>query len=427
MKKLIEFKGMKDNKIIKNFLRVFTGTGLAQIVSIIASIILARIYSPDDFGKLALMVTVVSLCSMVATFKYDAAITVAKKRKEIFKLVITSTFFVFLTFLITLVIIITFSDFFMKRLNVDLFFLLLVPLGILMVGLIQVFTSSNTRFKNYKLTSNTTVSQSFITAISQTILGLLFYLSSGLIIGQLIGQIYKVFKLIKNQSYYFSATLYKKYISLKVIINTTKEYKDYPLKLGPATILSGVSNNIIILFLGIFFSSNIVGFYAMGQKLIRIPSAVLGTALRQIYFQEGAAIYRKNPIKLLGFTRKIFVILSIAAIVPSLILFFLSEQIFYLLFGEEWILSGTISSILSVYLYFQFVSSPLISTFTILQKQKLHFYWELFRLALLLGGVVIGGLNGNIVYFSWIITFTLSFSYLLLIAMVFWVLRSNDN
>ena len=67
----------------KNVLTVMTGTGLAQIFPVLISPILTRIYTPEDFGFLAIYLVGLSLLTIVATGKYENAIYLPKTHKAV--------------------------------------------------------------------------------------------------------------------------------------------------------------------------------------------------------------------------------------------------------------------------------------------------------------------------------------------------------
>ena len=66
--------------------------------------------------------------------------------------------------------------------------------------------------------------------------------------------------------------------------------------------------------------------------------------------------------------RKLFFL----ALIPSIILFLYSVEIFVLIFGEQWRISGEYAQILVPMLFLQFISSPLSSMLYIAEKQNIN-------------------------------------------------------
>ncbi|HEY9742960.1 MAG TPA: hypothetical protein V6C90_20940, partial [Coleofasciculaceae cyanobacterium] len=57
-----------------NVLTLTTGTAVAQAITIVATPILVRIYTPKDFGLLAVLTTITGTVSIVASWRYETAI-----------------------------------------------------------------------------------------------------------------------------------------------------------------------------------------------------------------------------------------------------------------------------------------------------------------------------------------------------------------
>jgi O-antigen/teichoic acid export membrane protein len=68
------FKMFLKSESNRNILALMTGTGLAQLIPIIVSPFLSRIYSPEQFGLFALFLATVSSLSVMATGRYELAI-----------------------------------------------------------------------------------------------------------------------------------------------------------------------------------------------------------------------------------------------------------------------------------------------------------------------------------------------------------------
>ena len=61
----------------KNFLILFSGTTLSQIIPIAAAFFIARIYTNEEFGFYGLFITLAGILSVFATLKYEVALLVA--------------------------------------------------------------------------------------------------------------------------------------------------------------------------------------------------------------------------------------------------------------------------------------------------------------------------------------------------------------
>jgi O-antigen/teichoic acid export membrane protein len=77
-------------------------------------------------------------------------------------------------------------------------------------------------------------------------------------------------------------------------------------------------------------------------------------------------------------------------IIPTGILLIWSEPLFAFVFGEEWLLAGTIAAILAPLLAIDFISAPTGRTLIVLEKQKVMPAFSFFNLTVRAGGLLIG-------------------------------------
>ena len=78
---------LKNNPIVKSeFLKnVFTllsGATIAQIITLIAIPILTRIYTPEDFGYIAIYLSIANIVAAISTGRYELSIMLPEKRIE---------------------------------------------------------------------------------------------------------------------------------------------------------------------------------------------------------------------------------------------------------------------------------------------------------------------------------------------------------
>ena len=84
----------KIGKFAKNVLTLLTGSTIAQAIPIAVSPILTRLYTPEDFGILALFLAIVSFIAIVFTGQYESAIILPEKYEDVINI-----FFLSLPFL----------------------------------------------------------------------------------------------------------------------------------------------------------------------------------------------------------------------------------------------------------------------------------------------------------------------------------------
>ena len=367
-----------------NVLTLLSGTAIAQAIPIAISPILTRIYSPEDFGLFGLFFAILAILAVLTNGRYENAIMLPKKDGDalhIFALGIIINFFLSITILIIVAI---FNDSITKLLgNEEIsLWLYFIPISLFFTGLFNILNSMNNRQKNYKDIASATITKSMVMALVQLVVGLIKSGAAGLILGQILAQFFanvKLFKnIIKDKKAIFSIK------KLKIIALAIK-YKKFPIFSLPsalANVLSGQLSNILI---SSFYSVATLGFYSLIQRMLAIPSVLIGKSIGQVYYEEGTRARKKNGVvtDIFNSTFKKLVIIGL----PSFsILFFVVEDLFAFVFGEEWRIAGHYAQIVIPMFFMRFVVASLSITYDMFGYLKLELIWQV---ALLVGSVIL--------------------------------------
>jgi len=397
----------------RNVLTLMTGTTIAQAIPIAISPILTRLYTPEDFGVFALFVAITSIFGSIANARYELAIMLPRKDEDainIFALGFIITSFISLSLLILVII---FNDYFVKLLNNEeiKLWLYFVPIAVFFTGIFNILNYFNNRKKYYKDISNATILKSIITAIIQLSVGFLKGGVSGLISGQLISQMFANMKLFKN---IVKDKVLISNISKVKIIALAKRYKNFPKFSMWAILTNTLSQHLTNILISSFFSLTTLGFYSLVQRLLGMPSALIAHSIGQVFFQEATKEKQKTgkAIKTFNSTIKKLFIISIPLFG---ILYFIVEDLFAFVFGEEWRIAGIYAQIVMPLFFVRFVVSSVTVINSIFEKQKISLCWQLILLLLSVGSLYISSLYfTNFEDFLILFTGVISLHYLVL-------------
>ena len=118
----------------------------------------------------------------------------------------------------------------------------------------------------------------------------------------------------------------------------------------------------------------------LANRLCVIPMNFIGTAIGKVYFQKASEIYNNNPEKLFSIYTETTKRLIFLGTIPFIGIIIFSPILVEIIFGEDWRVSGLIMQIISIGLFLKFVTSPIGTTFTVLDKQEIAFYLTLVSL-----------------------------------------------
>ncbi len=401
----------------RNVLILMTGTTIAQAIPIAISPILTRIYTPEDFGVFALFIAITSIFGSIANGRYELAIMLPKKDEDAINIFALGFIITCVISLFLLLIIVLFNDYITillknKDIGVWLYF---IPITVFFTGLWNILNYYNNRKKQYKDLAKATIIKSITTAIIQLSVGFIKQGAIGLISGQIISQFFANTKLLKN---ILKDKILISRISKVKIIALAKKYKDFPKYSMWAGLANTSSTNFTNILISSFYSVVTLGFYSLVQRVLGMPSSLIGNAIGQVFFQQAIKEKQETGKATVSFNNTIKK-LSIIGFPAFTVLFFIIEDLFAFVFGEEWRIAGTYAQIVIPLFFIRFVVSPLTIMNVIFEKNHVGMYWQFSMLAVNIIVIYISNiLNYTFVDYLYLITLFMSLEYLLILYII---------
>lgn len=368
-------KKHSKNGFFINVITLVSGSAISQGILLVATPFLTRLYTPEEFGVFALYLAIVGIISVVASWKYELAIMLPKEESDAQALLFLSVIIAFITSFFVFIIIFIFKNFIINHtVNFNLF-MWLVPVGVLVTGLLQVFTAWGTRKEYYNIVSSSRIAQSGTTVIGQFSFKFTNSISLGLIWGNLIGTITSLFILIVLSVKKQAIQLRK--VHKKQIMNNMVKYSNFPKFQSFSVLINSLSQNLPILLLTYFYQPEIAGFYSLTHRALNTPVRLIGGSVRQVYFQGAAKIYSNNQSIKTIFLKSTLGLAKIS-IVPYIILILFAPAIFAFVFGDAWIVSGIYAQLLVLFIFTLTINPPAVMSIQILGLQKFNLVYEIF-------------------------------------------------
>lgn len=387
----------------KNVLTVMTGTGLAQIFPVLISPILTRIYTPEDFGFLAIYLVGLSLLTIVATGKYENAIYLPKTHKAVSRILDLSLNLSIIISVLLMSLIVIFGHLSWTYFDIkhSILWLYVLPIALFISSQYIVLTQLAIRTVNYKQLSISRIYQSLTFSAVALAIGY-FSLSFGLVVATLLGQsvAYSTIKKIGVNKYRFKNSFR---------FATAKRYIKFPVYMMPSGLLNTASANMPLMILSANFGLSYVGFYELVQRTLSTPSTFIGNSFGEVFRQQASDDIRETgtcrPL-----IRKTIAKLLIVSAVPFLLLWVYTPQLFEIIYGKDWRIAGEMAQLLVPMFYVRFISMPVASIILLRNRPEIDFWWQLTFLALSLAGLAFTeSIYATMLYFS----IAFSFIYLL--------------
>ena len=385
------FKHSQKSKFARNAFTLTIGTSIAQFLPMLFYPILGRIYSPEEFGLLATLISITSILAVLASAKYEDSILIARTNNDAAN-IISLVILLSLSFLLISAILLQLVGKKMElwlnepNLNKWLFICSLSAFSIIVFRCYNEWCVRNQYFKS--LSWNKIVNSAAIT-LGKLFFGFVNLFSAGLVVGDLLGRIISAGSCFirgykQDKSEFYDLSLYKMQL-------LAKQFKKFPIYILPAELLSTIGGSLPVFMIGAYFNSAEVGYYAMTMNLLSIPISVISRALRDVFRQRANEEYIKTG-KCVILYLKLFRILLISSTIGSLIIVFVLPTIFIIVLGGQWRSAGEYSQILLPMMAIDFISISLSGILLVTQKMKIEFFWQLYYFGITITSLLVGAL-----------------------------------
>lgn len=371
-----------------NVRRLVVGNGLGQAITLLSTLVVARLFDPDDFGVAALFLSVTMMVSAVGSLRYDQAVILPESDSIAARLLVLAVLLAFASagaLQLALVVLAWGAPEFawVEQLGIWLY---AVPLGMLLMTLFYALSAWRMRKKDFGRLAAAPVALSAATAGGR--IGFGFWWGSsvaGLILGTLMG--------VVAQLYVVAAGVRSALPSggggsspgcgLRQL---AREYREFPFYAAPAALVKQIGENLPVLLLSLMFAPAVVGFYAVANRLIRLPVGVVSESLRKVYLQRVAQRLNSGAT-LRGDLLKVTIGMLGVGALPTAFLVVAGPWLFGLLLGDRWVAAGEYSRILAPWLLAMFAAAPASTAYIVLRRQSLWLRMQTGR-TILMGGAL---------------------------------------
>ncbi|MEJ7928429.1 oligosaccharide flippase family protein [Ramlibacter sp. AN1015] len=385
----------------RNVLTLLSGTTFALAVPVLLSPALSRLFTPEHFGQLALFVSISAIGAVAATGRYELAVLIPRREQVAFALL---TIAVLLSGAFSLFILAVLAGLFVVAPDLLAWvgptpmWLLLLPASIFLTSSLQGLVYWQTRQAGYSVIAQARAAQALAMSAMALAAGWIGWVAAGLIAGHAFGSAVAVARIAKTTVQ--DLRRHTASTSLKSLLAAARHYNDFPKYLIVGHLANMASSQMPVLLLTAVYGTRVGGLYALVDRVLVVPCAVIANAIGEVYRHEAARQYRSTGACLDLFiqtTRK----LALLGAVPALCAIVAAERAFPIVFGVQWAEAGPIAAMLGVMVFFQTLGSPMSQTVLLAGMYRLDLAWQIGRVvvaaaAFAAGHHLVGGYLGAI-------------------------------
>ncbi|MGS0498019.1 oligosaccharide flippase family protein [Pseudoalteromonas mariniglutinosa] len=387
------YKNIIHSKFVRNVLLVASGAAGAQVLTMIFSPIITRIYGAEVFGVLGVFTAILAVLIPIAALAYPIAIVLPKDDSDAKNIAKLSAYIAAIISFIFFVTILIFGDVLARWLNLQSVskFLIFIPVALFFAALQQIMQQWLIRKKQFKVTARIAVSQSLILNSAKVGLGFYYPIGAALIIIATLGNALYAVQLWFGARRW-SATedrINSPLTSGKSLKEIIYEYKDFPLYRAPQQLINALSQSLPVLLLASFFGASAAGFYTLAKSIMSVPTLLIGASVGNVFYPRITEASNNNE-DLFLLILKATCLLALIGFIPFMFVVIMGPWLFAIVFGNEWIVAGEYARWLSLLMFFMFISRPAISAIPVLKIQGLFLIFEVFSFIGRAGGLFIG-------------------------------------
>lgn len=385
-----------SNSFSSNVLKLVSGTTFVQVLGIFVAPILTRLYAPEVYGIVALFGSLTGIIGVIACMRYELAIMLPERDEEAANLLGVSLGFTVLISFIMIPIVwwgrIPVAD----LLNTPVLapYLWMAPVAVFLGGISMALNYWNSRTRHFGRLSIAQVTNSLTATPLMLGLGFVGRATAGSMIGSgLAGQAVST-SILGGQIWKDDRKTFLSFIRWRSMKEGIHRYKKFPIFDSWAGLMNIVSLQLPPLLLAFFFSPKIVGFYALGYLLLSKPISLIGNAFSQVFFQRAALAKNDGTLSLV--VKNTFTRLVSLGSFPFLLIMIIGEDIFSVVFGNQWTEAGIYAQILAPWILLIFFGSPLTTLFSVLEIQERFLIFNSLLLVTRAASLIAGGLANSI-------------------------------
>lgn len=389
--------------LVRNILAVASGTAAAQVIVVVFSPLITRIYGPEVFGLQGVFLSLVAILSPVIALRYPMAIITATSEDEALRLGRLSLLIAAGIAGALWLVLLAGGQTIPRLLGAEGLgaLILFLPLALFSVAVQDVMNFRAARLNAFKLVGKVEVLQAFLTNLARVLGGLVAPVAA-----MLVG-VTSLAPAVKAAMLRLGADELRRPVPGLTRGQATallKSHRDFPIYRMPTDVLNALSQSAPVLLLAALFSPAAAGLYVLARSVINLPINIVGLAVGNVLYARLAELGREG--------RSLFPLVARATLFQLLLpgaglaaVSLLFPDLFAVVFGQDWRMSGEFAQWMSLWVICRLVNIPSVRALPVIRQQRWHL---LFNGLIFLGGItglyaghwIAGTALGAVIWFS---------------------------
>lgn len=413
-----------SNEFINGVFTLGFGTILAQLINVIAQLLMTRLVDPSELGVYTYIISLAQLIVPIASLKLEMLIITEKSDLEAQYITDTSIILTVLVSVVYLIVLFSMKALGFSSINVVGNLIYAIPIIVLLNGIRYIFDSYNNRYKDYSLISKINILRESTISIFQIVLSVLSFGAIGLTVGYSMGPLIG----LKKQSILYVANFrHRIRINVNKFIDVLKSNRSHVIYMVPGQFINTFSYTLIILFVTAHYSTLQVGLYSLTTRILTLPLVLIAMNVNKIFLKQLSEVVYYKKSTWITFKKTVFYLTITSGTIFFLIGLF-APILTSVLFGSAYYTAGNYMRIFCFMYALRFVTSSMVGTYIIFNKQQVDVVFQI--VLVLMGGIIsflAKKLNLNIETYFALISFFYGLTYIINLLNMGWITKKQSK
>lgn len=364
----------------RNVIKLASGSVIGQIVVLAAMPLMARLYTPEQFGVAQAALSVLTVLLIVGALRLETALLTVADADEWIDLFKCAWWLSLMTaglaLLLALGTVLLHAEWPLEQCAT----VVLLPVLGLLASWNQLMSYTSLREQAFGPNARAKIIQPSCYATGALGFGVVKGSPVSLLMADMVGRFVAAMYLVRTLR--FKATQFKP-PSWTLLKNTIYRHRELAtIGLISSLINAGGSAFTAAMLLSLFGAFE-AGQYAMIERMVGMPVGLLVATISQVFMASISKFIANGnlPVAHTNF-RRVLRAQLITGLPVALLLYFLSPLALQILLGQGWETAGAYAKALTLLYLSSYIVGPLNMTLTILGRQRIQLLWDSFRLAI---------------------------------------------
>ncbi len=386
--------GIAIGGVARSVVLVGAAAAIGQGALVLASPVLARLYSPQAFGLLSIYSASLTVMLAVSSLRFDLAVPIADDAREAVHLLLFSVLVALITSIVLGVVLLLWGSRIAQFAGASQLapLLWLLPIALFVASISQGVASWAVYHRTFPALGRMRAIQGLAQAIFQSGLGVVRAGPGGLIVGDVVGRVLGTEQLIRP----LVATLRITQVDIRLMLRQARARWGFARVMSVASLLNALSLQVPFLLIPGLFDLDSSGEYFLAYRMLVLPASIVGAGVSQVFF--GEASHRRDDRKRLhDIALNVAVSLLVFSIPTYTIVMVGGPDMIELLFGSRWATAGTYAQIMAPSLILWSVASPISTLLLVGRREAESLAFTLAELLLKAASLLLGAVTGSLI------------------------------